>query len=160
MTLRLPNHKTSWRNLFKSFHKPLSFTFLLRNCWWGILNLILGIRKRRIEYIFTLKKLKDFWHLDLLQRISHNLRGFSSNLFPGCFLKMLTCVLSCSELAFLQKLVTYVEKKGGIQKLFHWLYYLKYNLMYEIIFTVANSHTLSTIQGNAPNNFDGLFKDM
>ena len=35
---------------------------------------------------------------------------------------MLTCVLSCSELAFLQKLVTYVEKKGGIQKLLRRLY--------------------------------------
>ena len=130
LTLRLPNHKTSWRNLFKSFHKPLSFTFINLfhlHFFSGIVDgvsWILGIRKRRIEYIFTLKKLKDFWHLDLLQRISHNLRGFSSNLFPGCFLKMLTCVLSCSELAFLQKLVTYVEKKGGIQKLFHRLYFI------------------------------------
>ena len=61
---------------------------------------------------------------------------------------------------FLSKTGYLCGKKGGIQRLFHWLYYLKYNLMYEIIFTLANSHTLSTIQGNASNNFDGLFKDM
>ena len=29
-----------------------------------------------------------------------------------------------------------------------------------LVFPLANSHTLSTIQGNASNNFDGLFKDM
>ena len=106
----------------KSFHKPLWHTFLLKNWWWGILNLIFGIRKRRIEYIFNPKKVYIFWHLELFLRISHNLRRFSSNLFSGHFLKRLTCILSCSELTFLQKLVTYVEKKGGIQKFFLTLY--------------------------------------
>ena len=52
---------------------------------------------------------------------------------------MLTCVLSCSELAFLQKLVTYVEKKGGIQKLLRRLYCEK-NLLFQIL--TGNGHQI------------------
>ena len=95
-SLRLLNHKTSWRNFLKNVHKPLRFTILSQGLLMRHCVFIFAWGWARSKYIFKFQKFNVFWHLDLLQRISQNWGWYSTKLFLGYLLQWLTLIQSCS----------------------------------------------------------------
>ena len=65
-SLRLLNHKTSWRNFLKDAHKPLWFTILSQGLLMRHCVFIFAWGWARSKYIFKFKKFEGFGHLDRL----------------------------------------------------------------------------------------------
>ena len=70
--LRLLDHKTCWRNFFKNVHKPLRFSFLLRDCLWGIVYSFLHEDEQDPSTFSSSKSLKV---LDILTVFKEFLRA-------------------------------------------------------------------------------------